>query len=77
MTTHPHCSASEYREYLCTHAVEITKESHDLERTVSAGNVSVLLNSSGDLKSDVSVRIQQLLSSTKKMDLPSISHFTK
>jgi len=58
--------------------VEVTKESHDLEQMISAGSVSSLLNSSGDLKSDISLRMQQLLSPSKKIDsLSSMSHFVK
>ena len=72
------CGYVEFREYLCTHAVEVTKESHDLEQMITGGSVSTLLNSSGDLKSDVSLRIQQLLSPSKKIDsLTAMSQFVK
>ena len=71
-------SFAEFREHLCTQAVEITKESHDLDKVITAGNVSSLLNRSGDLKADVSARVRQLLSSSQNMEsMCSISQFIK
>lgn len=72
------CSSAEFHDYLCNQAVEITKESHDLEKTITSGNVSTLVNSNGELKSDVSASIKQLLTSYHKMEaLPTIARFVK
>ena len=58
--------------------MEITKESHDLEKTITGGNISALIETNGDLKPEVSAVINRLLTSTHEMDsLPTLSHFTK
>ena len=73
-----HWFSAEFHEYLCNQAVDITKESHDLEKTIAAGNVSTLVNNNGDLKSDISATLKRLLTSYKKMEaLPTITHFAK
>lgn len=68
----------EFRHYLRTQAMEITKESHKLEKTITAGNISSLVDSNGELKSELSDVIKKLLSSSYKIeDLPTLSNFVK
>ncbi len=53
----------EFRHHLRSQAVEITKQSHDLEKTISAGNISSLIDGNGEVKPGVTRTIQTLLSS--------------
>ena len=58
--------------------MEITKESHDLEKTITGGNISPLIETNGNLKPEFNAVINRLLTSTHKMDtLPNLSKFVK
>lgn len=58
--------------------MEITKELHDIEKTIAGGTISSLINSNGELKSEVSTVINKLLTSTHQIEsLPTIANFVK
>lgn len=68
----------EFRHHLRSQALEITKESHDLEKTITGGNISSLIDNNGDLKSDFSAVIKKLLTSSFKIEsLPTLTNFVK
>lgn len=69
---------TEFRHYLRSQALEITKESHDLEKTIAGGNISSLIDSNGDLKPEFSATIKKLLTPSHQIEsLPKLSHFAK
>lgn len=74
----PAILAAELRGHLSNQALEITKELHDLEKTITGGNVSSLINTNGELKTEVSTVISRLLTSTSKTEaLPTMANFIK
>lgn len=69
---------AEFRTYLRSQALEITRESHDLEKTIAGGNISSLIDSNGELKSDVNAVIKRLLTATQQIEsLPTLANFVK
>ncbi len=69
---------AEFRHYLRSQALEITKESHELEKTIASGNISSLIDSNGDLKTEVSAVIRKLLTPSHQIEsLPTLSDFIK
>ena len=70
---------TEFRHHLRNQALEITKESHDLENTIASGNISSLIDSNGELKPDISAVIKRLLTSSYESQdsLPTLSKFVR
>ena len=68
---------AEFRHYLHNQALELTKESHDLEKTITGGNISPLIDSNGVLKTEVSAIYKRLLTPSHQMDSLPKSHFAK
>ena len=69
---------AELRRQLSSQALEITKELHDIEKAITGGNVSSLINTNGELKTEVSTVISKLLKSTSKTEaLPTMANFIK
>lgn len=79
---HSHCVfnlfLTEFRHALRNQALEITKESHDIEKTIIDGNISSLIDNNGDLKSEVSAVVKRLLNSSYQLEsLPTLAKFIK
>lgn len=76
-----HCgcySLAEFRKYLRSQAMEITERSHDLEETIAGGNISTLIDSNGELKTEIGATIKKLLTPSHQIEsLPKLSHFIK
>ena len=61
-------TCAEFRHHLRSQALEITKESHDLEKTIVGGNISSLIDINGDLKAEVREVIKKLLTPSHQLE---------
>jgi hypothetical protein len=71
-------TCTEFRHHLRSQALEITKEAHNLEKTINGGNISSIIDSNGELKPEISASIKKLLTSSRQVEnIPKLSRFVK